>query len=119
MKRRMGVSAALAAAVLVLGACGLGGANGGTRADLQMEGTAADGQQEDGQQKDVQAADGQARQSEAFAKTAYQHPEVTVISGEESFIPVAHLTYTVSAAAAENGEKETSAITVVIFRLGI
>ena len=128
MKRRMGVFAALAVAVLVLGACGQGGTNGGTRADLQMEGTAADGQQEDGQQKDVQAADGQARQSEAFAETgtasaenaekaggeepadaegAYQHPEVTVISGEESFIPVEHLTYTVSAAAAENGEKET------------
>ena len=30
-----------------------------------------------------------------------------MISGEESFIPVEHLTYTVSAAAAENGEKET------------
>ena len=46
MKRRMGVFAALAVAVLVLGACGQGGTNGGTRADLQMEGTAADGQQD-------------------------------------------------------------------------
>ena len=57
MKRRMGVFATLAVAVLVLGACGQGGTNGGTRADLQMEGTAADGQQEDGQQPDAEGTE--------------------------------------------------------------